>query len=242
MRSSKERFKTLHGIFDAFTIKTLQSLSSKQMFELDTLSPISEGKEAYVLSALREIREERVALKVYFLQTADFNKMYYYIKDDPRFASLIKKRRKVIMAWASREHKNLHIAREAGILSPTPYIVKNNVLIMQFIGKEDGKPCPLLTNVSFSDFNEKEKENFFRECFRSIGKLRKHDLVHGDLSSFNVLVKDDAPVFIDFSHATPYSCHMGKQLYERDLKNMFQYFNKHRYGSFEEAKKIADKE
>ena len=143
------------------------------------------------------------------------------------------------MAWAAREYKNLYIAREAGIMSPTPFIVKNNVLLMQFMGNKDGTPYPLLTNVDFSQYDEEEKERFFKECFRNIGLLRKQDLVHGDLSAFNVLVKDDVPVFIDFSHGTPYSSPIGKQLYERDLKNMFQYFKKYRYGDFEEAKRLA---
>ena len=80
-------------------------------------SPISVGKESNVFSAKKG--NDRVIVKIYRLETCDFNRMYDYIKYDRRYVTLRKQKRKVIFAWAQREYRNLLKAREAGINVPT---------------------------------------------------------------------------------------------------------------------------
>src|SRR3989338_6492723 len=98
----RERFKTLNDVFDQFTIRNLFVLGSRGFFDEGTLSPVSIGKEANVFSAMRG--SEKVIVKIYRLETGDFNRMFDYIKPDPRYASLGRKRRDVIFAWAQREY------------------------------------------------------------------------------------------------------------------------------------------
>ena len=113
---TKEKFKTYEGVFDNFTLRTLFELSSKGHFE-DLESPISIGKESNVFTALNK-QGKRFIIKIYRLETCDFNRLYEYIQTDPRFLGLKKQRRKVIFAWCQREYRNLLNARDAHAPAP----------------------------------------------------------------------------------------------------------------------------
>src|SRR3989344_817100 len=130
----KEEFKTLNDVFDLFTEKHLFKLISQGYFE-GLESPISIGKEANIFSA-RTKEGVRIIVKIYRLSTCDFNKMYDFIRTDPRFSSLKHSRREVIFAWAQREYRNLLKVREAGIAVPTPITVFHNILVMDCVGGE----------------------------------------------------------------------------------------------------------
>ena len=80
----KERFKTYKNVFDEFTVRSIFKLISQGYFE-GLESPISIGKESNIFSALRK-DNEKVIVKIYRLETCDFNRLYDYIKDDPRLS------------------------------------------------------------------------------------------------------------------------------------------------------------
>lgn len=88
-RDKKEKFKTEHSVFDDFTNLTLFKLISQGHFE-GLQSPVSVGKESNVFSALTKDGKKVIA-KIYRLENCDFNRMYYYIRNDPRFLNLGKK-------------------------------------------------------------------------------------------------------------------------------------------------------
>ncbi len=48
--------------------------------------------------------------------------------------------------WAEKEMRNLKRLVAAGIPSPAPVLIKNNVLVMDFLGK-GGWPAPRLRDV-----------------------------------------------------------------------------------------------
>ena len=160
MAKNREKFKTEHGVFDQFTSRVLFKLSSENYFE-GLVSPISIGKESNVFSAIKKDKS-LVAVKIYRLENCDFNRMFDYIKSDPRFMGLLKKRRQVIFAWAQREFRNLHLAREANVKVPTPLAFKYNVLVEEFIGDDDG-PAPRLVNMP-----PKDPEAFFQKILKEI--------------------------------------------------------------------------
>ncbi|MBW2969635.1 serine protein kinase RIO [Candidatus Woesearchaeota archaeon] len=212
----KEKFKTLKQVFDLFTEKNLFKLISQGY--IDGLeSPISIGKEANIFTAKKD--DETRIVKIYRLQTCDFNKMYDYIKADPRYLGLKNKRREVIFAWAHREYRNLLKAREAEARVPTPYVVLSNILIMEFIGDE--QPAQKLTK----DKPENPKE-FFEEVVKQMKKLYKAGLVHADLSGFNILNLNQKPVFIDMSQTTPLNNQNAQEYLKRDIYNVCTLFKK----------------
>ena len=113
-KEGKEKFKTKHGVFDEFTNRTIFKLITEGHFR-GLESPINIGKESNVFSALTK-QDNRVIVKIYRLETCDFNTMHNYIKDDPRYSKLKKKKRNIIFAWVQREYRNLMNAKEAQVL------------------------------------------------------------------------------------------------------------------------------
>lgn len=214
----KEEFKVWGGVFDQFTQRTVYKLITQGHIE-GLESPISIGKESNVFSALKK-DGTRVMVKIYRLETCDFNRMYDYIKDDPRFLNLKKGKRNIVFTWVQREYRNLLKAREANVSVPTPFTFYNNVLVLEFIG-EDGMIAPKL-----KDSLPKNPKDFFDKIITNIKKLYQAGLVHADLSAFNILNFNEKPVFIDFSQCTTIEGSMANAYLERDIRNVCNFFKK----------------
>ncbi|MEM3154464.1 MAG: serine protein kinase RIO [Candidatus Woesearchaeota archaeon] len=212
----REEFKTLKNVFDLFTEKNIFKLISQGY--IDGLhSPLSIGKESNVFTA-KKGSETRI-VKIYRLQTCDFNRMYDYLKADPRYAGVSSKRRDVIFAWAHREYRNLLKAREAEVRVPTPYAVLQNILVMEFIGDEQAAK-------KLKDSPPENAEAFFKDVIEQIKKLYKAGLVHADLSGFNILNYHEKPVLIDMSQATPLDNPNSAEFLKRDVHNICKLFQK----------------
>ena len=212
-----EKFKTLKGVFDPATERTLFKLISQGHFD-GLESPITIGKEANIFTARKG--NEQVIAKIYRITTCDFNKMYNYLQPDPRFPRIKKQRRKIIFAWARREYRNLLKAREAGVRVPTPLAVMQNVLVIEYIGDEKGPARKV------KDLAPKNPKQFMAETVKNVKKLYKAGLIHADLSSFNILNFNEKPVFIDFSQATTLENPNAKEYLARDIRNLCTMFKK----------------
>ena len=217
-KEGTEKFKTMHDVFDDFTNRTIFKLITEGHFR-GLESPISIGKESNVFSALTK-EGKRVIIKIYRLETCDFNRMYDYIKDDPRYTGLKDKKRKVIFAWVQREYRNLMNARDAQVKVPIPITFSNNTLVLEFVGR-NGNIAPKL-----KDSIPKNKKLFFDKIIDNIRKLYKAGLVHADLSAFNILNFDEAPVFIDMSQATVLKHPRAEEYLQRDVRNICIFFRK----------------
>lgn len=216
---TREKFKTYENVFDNFALRTLFKLSSQGYFDdIETLSPVSIGKESNVFSAKKN--KEKVIIKIYRLETCDFNRMFDYIKYDSRYVGLKRQRRKVIFSWVQREYRNLLKSREAGLRVPTAHVFSNNVLIEEFIGNKD--PAPKL-----KDQIPKNKKKFFDDIISQLKKLYKAGLVHADLSHFNILNMQEKPVLIDFSTCTPIDNPSAEDYLRRDVRNICNFFAKY---------------
>jgi TP53 regulating kinase-like protein len=88
----------------------------------------------------------------------------------------------------------LHGAKQAGV--PTPVIYQVNVkeatIIMEFI---EG----MQVKESLNSQSEKERESICLRIGKSIGKLHRSGIVHGDLTTSNMILKSEEKiVFVDF--------------------------------------------
>ncbi len=230
-RITREKFKTYEGVFDNFALRTLFKLSSQGYFDdIETLSPVSIGKESNVFSAKKG--NGKVIVKIYRLETCDFNRMFDYIRYDPRYIGLRRQKRKIIFAWVQREYRNLLKARQAKVRVPTPHAFLNNVLIEEFIGKKD--PAPKL-----KDGIPKNLKKFFDNTTSQIRKLYNAGLVHADLSHFNILNFEEKPVIIDLSTCTPVDTPSAGDYLERDVRNICNFFA--RYGLETDKEHTVDK-
>ncbi len=212
----QERFKTLKGVFDEFTNRTLFELQSRDHFD-ELISPVIVGKESNVFLASKG--KDKVIVKIYRIQNCDFNRMFDYIKKDSRYEFMKKHPRQIILAWTQREYKNLMRAQEAGIRAPKPIAVMNHILVEEMIG--DKEPAPML-----KDAKPKDAEKFLSLIIKDIEKLYAAGLIHGDLSPFNILNYEEKPYFIDFSQATLTKTPNSRELLERDLRNVLNFFSK----------------
>ena len=214
----KEDFKTWGDVFDQFTQRTVYRLITQGHFE-GLESPISIGKESNVFSALRK-DGTRVMVKIYRLETCDFNRMYDYIKDDPRYTKFRKGKRNIVFAWVQREYRNLLKARQANVSVPTPLTFSKHVLVLEFIGDND------VIAPKLKDALPKSPKDFFNKIIGNMKKLHKAGLVHADLSAFNILNYNEKPVFIDFSQSTTSEGSRTNEFLERDVRNVCNFFMK----------------
>ncbi len=182
--------------------------------------PISTGKEGNVFRASTE-DGKLLAVKIYRTSNATFMDMAKYINGDPRFKGIMTNRRKLILAWASKEFRNLQRYTEAGLRVPKAVARNQNIIVMEYIGDEVA-PALELRNVKLEDPADVAHQmlEFVRQGFQ------KAQLVHADLSEYNVLVKGDELVFIDVGQAVLTGHPMAREFLERDLRNIARYFKR----------------
>jgi len=128
---SKKR-ATLESVFDERTIIQLNKLlANGPLNRIEGI--ISAGKEANVYLAY-DLEGNEVAIKIYKIDSNTSKWMRNYIIGDPRFKKIPRNISKIIYLWASKEYKNLKRAEKVGLSVPKPILVKNNILIMEYIG------------------------------------------------------------------------------------------------------------
>ncbi|MFH1455818.1 MAG: serine protein kinase RIO [archaeon] len=212
-----DKFKAYENVFDQSTLRSLFKLSSQNYFD-ELKSLISLGKEANVFSATKD--DGYVAVKIYRV-SANFKKMYEYMSPDPRFAGLKRNKTSIIYSWAKKEYRNLLKCRKVGIKVPKPIAVYKNILVMEFIGKNND-PAPLMSQCPPED-----PKIFYERLIKDVQMLyREARLVHGDLSAFNVINYEERPIIIDWSHAVDLRYPNVKELLKRDIKNVCMRFKK----------------
>ncbi len=216
-KRSIQKFKVMHNVFDNFTERNIFRLISQGYFK-GLKSPISIGKEANIFSAERD-DGGIVIVKIYRLSNCNFNKMYDYIRYDPRFGVVKKQRRKVIFTWTQREYRNLLKARQAGVSVPKPYAVLDHILVQEMIGGEDVAP-------QLKDSHPKNPKIYFNKIVLSMKKLYRAGIVHADLSEFNILNFNETPYFIDFSQSTTTDSLPAEEYLRRDVHNICRFFAK----------------
>ena len=218
-KDSSDR-KVGNEIFDKLTLETLYKLANQGY--LDILNgAISTGKEANVLTGIND-DEEFIAVKIYRIATSDFKKMDYYLKGDPRFNIKTKNKRKIIYSWVTKEFKNLTRLHNAGVTVPQPITSSNNVLLIEFIGDSDGNPAQPVKNQP-----PKNPDEFFNKLLIQLKLfVNEAKLVHGDLSNYNILNKNEEPVIIDVSQSVVLDNPISRELLERDIHTLVREYTK----------------
>lgn len=220
----EDLLKSYKNVFEEGVMNSIWYLITHKKFE-GLESPVKLGKEANIFSALTK-DDKRIAVKIYRVQTSDFFKMSSYLRMDKRFRK-VESKKQVVLTWARREFSNLLKAYKANVAVPMPIALKENVLVMEFLGSkkpELPRPFPLMKDAA----NDENAEEIYNQFIKEVKKLYKAGLVHGDLSEFNVLVNPESlrPYIIDLSHATPVISNAAADLLERDIFNIVKFFNR----------------
>ncbi len=215
-----EEYEALEEVFDKPTLLTLYNMIRQGTIS-EMYGAIKAGKESKIFWA-RGPGNEDLAVKIYLTVTSEFRTgMIMYIEGDPRFKNVKRDRRELIYQWALKEFKNLKEAYICNVRVPRPIAVENNVLVMDFIGRE-GIPAPLIREVEV-----KNPARIYKMILNDMRKLYKEaKLVHGDLSEYNIMYWKGLPYLIDLSQAVSIDHPLSHEFLKRDIRNINRFFRK----------------
>jgi RIO kinase 1 len=124
-------------------------------------------------------------------------------------------------SWCAHEHAVLQRLHEAGADVPRPLAHADNAILMEFIGDERGA-APTLQTV---DLPRPRAHELLESLLWNVGLMLGQNLIHADLSAYNVLWWDDRGVIIDLPQAVSADSHPGAwALLHRDVDRLCRYF------------------
>jgi RIO kinase 1 len=207
----------------------------------DVISRVKGGKEAnvYVCVARPHIGPELLAGKLYrprmfrnLKNDAEYRKGGDLIGEDGK--ALFKKREQRAVAkrskvglemlhqsWLSNEYGTLTTLAQAGALVPKVFANSENAILMEYLG-ERGQPAQPLNHVTLGD---DEARKLFHLVIDNIRLMLQNNVVHGDLSAYNILYWGGDIRIIDFPQAVnPYKNPNAYRIFARDVERICQYF------------------
>lgn len=192
----------------------------------EVLRPLKSGKEAsvYVVRSGEEI----LCAKVYKdMAQRSFQQRVQYQEGrtvrGSRQARAIGKatkfgRKEQEAAWKNTEVDALYRLVDAGVRVPRPRGYFNGVLVMELVTDADGHSAARLGEVELAP---DQARGFHRYLVRQVVKMLCIDLIHGDLSEYNVLVGPEGPVIIDFPQVVSASGNnAARKMLQRDVNNL----------------------
>lgn len=99
-----------------------------------------------------------------------------------------------LISYRTKEEAKLMIdARNHGVAIPIIYDVdlENGTITMEYLKGKRIKDI-------FNDLSEAERARICKKIGESIAKLHNHDIIHGDITTSNMILLDDKIHFIDF--------------------------------------------
>ncbi len=124
-------------------------------------------------------------------------------------------------SWLMYEFMTMERLYQAGAAVPRPISSSNNGILMSYHGDEQ-LAAPTLNTINLEP---DEAEALFRDVLRNVDLMLQHDLVHGDLSAYNILYWEGEITLIDFPqvvnlHSNP----KARFILQRDIQRTCEYF------------------
>lgn len=238
-------FKTTYvpGLFEeGWLLQALQTFY-EQKFITDVLGRVKGGKEAsvYRCMAHASLGETLVAAKVYrprMFRNLRNDAMYregrdiltgegkaLNKRDDRTMRALGKKtaygQQVAHKSWLTHEYKTLLTLYQLGADVPQAFALNDNTVLMTYYG-DLSIGAPTLHEV---DLSKREAKPLFQRVIHNIELMLSQDMVHGDLSSYNILYWDGDIILIDFPQVsmTQYNTN-ARMILERDITRVHDYF------------------
>ncbi|KAJ6508742.1 RIO1-domain-containing protein [Mycena sanguinolenta] len=184
---------------------------------------VSTGKEANVYHALTP-EKAHLALKIYKTSILVFKDRDKYVSGEHRFRRGYSRHnpRKMVRLWAEKEMRNLKRLRAAGLRAPEPLEVRENVLVMSFLGSPEGWASPRLKDA---ELPAEAAAPLYEELLLAVRTLFHHcRLVHADLSEYNILYHEEHLHIIDVSQSVEHDHPSAFDFLRNDLKNVEEFF------------------
>ncbi|KAF4577215.1 protein kinase rio1 [Pleurotus pulmonarius] len=186
---------------------------------------ISTGKEANVYHALSP-EAVHLAVKIFKTSILVFKDRDRYVAGEFRFRRGYNRHnpRKMVRLWAEKEMRNLKRLSMAGIRCPEPVEVRENVLVMRFLGDSEGWPSPRLKDAQLP---EGALPELYQELVLTTRQLyHECKLVHADLSEYNILYHDSHLYIIDVSQSVEHDHPSAFDFLRSDITNIEEFFGR----------------
>lgn len=234
---------TVDQVLDPRTLIVLHKLIQNAKIS-NIYGCVSTGKEANVYLAEGRCKEfstsEMIAedepnlefaIKIFKTSILIFKDRERYVQGEFRFRKGHCKGnpRKMVKLWAEKEVRNLkRICTSGKIRAPWPYFLKNNVIVMEFIGT-NGVAAPRLKDAIIGSEDCLEIAHLYEECVIMMRNLYQTcKLVHGDLSEYNLLYHNKQIWMIDVSQSVEHDHPMALDFLRRDCAVMNDFFRKNK--------------
>jgi RIO kinase 1 len=240
---TKDSRATVQQVLDPRTLATMSKMMQRGVFQAIN-GCVSTGKEANVYHATTKVdphvwlttrnphdrpAEDKdatweLAAKIYKTSILVFKDRARYTEGEFRFRHGVHKGnpRKMVAQWAEKEMRNLRRIR-AHIPSPEVYELRQNVLVMEFLGK-DGVAAPRLKDVRGLE------TELWQELYLQVARImrdltQKCKLIHGDLSEYNMLFHNSQVYLIDVSQSVESDHPHAMDFLKRDCVNVNRFFH-----------------
>jgi RIO kinase 1 len=137
-----------------------------------------------------------------------------YCKSNPR---------KMVKTWAEKEMRNLKRLYSMNIMVPMPFLLKSHVLIMEFLGN-NGWCAPRLKDATLT--MEELSQCYQKICLDMRIMYQDCNLVHGDLSEYNLLWFEGSVRVIDVSQSVEQAHPFAIEFLRKDVSNITEFFAK----------------
>jgi RIO kinase 1 len=210
-----------------FTDPALNELHERGLIQ-ELLYELKSGKEATVYVA--QGNEGLVAVKLYVdSRVRSFKNDALYREgrniSDARIKKAIDQRTDTGVSaqnflWVAEEFGQLHALYTAGVRSPKPLAHEGNIILMEFIGDEEGAA----PRVSDARLTKDEAETAFNQALEQYARILATGRVHGDYSTFNLLWWQHECVVIDFPQVVSIKQPAASSILERDIQGLCRTF------------------
>ena len=126
-----------------------------------------------------------------------------------------------LQSWIAYEFMTLKTLHSTGADVPQPYEMGENAILMGYIGSEES-PAPTLNNVNLKTSQVKP---LFERMLENIDIMLSNDIIHGDLSAYNLLYWEGELKMIDFPQVVSPGRHPAAwHIFSRDITRICEYF------------------
>lgn len=195
----------------------------------EVLGRLKSGKEA-TISLIRR-GEDVLAAKVYkdrstrsFKNNADYkegrkvrnSRTQRAMDSGGRFG-----REAAEQAWKSAEADALYKLVDSGVRVPTPILFYEGVLLMELVKDAEGRPAPRLIDV---EIERGAALGIYADLVAQLIAMLCCDLIHGDLSPYNILAAANGPTIIDLPQVVS-AVHSSRAefFFLRDFDNVLRF-------------------
>jgi RIO kinase 1 len=124
-------------------------------------------------------------------------------------------------SWVMHEYTTIERLYQAGAAVPPPIAAAENAILMGYCGDER-RAAPALNEISL---RPAEARPLLEDVLHNIELLLQHNLIHGDLSAYNLLYWQGRVVMIDFPQVVDVQSNSNAEgILRRDITRVCEYF------------------